>query len=488
VRQLLTESVLLALVGGVFGWALSYWGADVIRASFPPVPYPISFDFSPDGYVLKWMLVVALLTGVIFGLAPALLAARTDLVAVIKGGAGQSRSRRRLNLRGALVVAQVTISIVVLICAGLFIRSLGKALETDPGFRTENLVTMMINPRVLGYDQKAIWRFFPELLHRIETQPGVRAAALTDELPLQVGELSRGPIVKEGEIDPPPNQGVVSACSFISPKYFETLRTPLLLGRDFTDRDDADAPPVVIVNQEFARRFYGSEENAMGKRFRFAQGTPLMEIVGIAKDGLYRNLYEDRQVFMYLPVYQQQQGAVTLLISAQSPADFQRVVESARREIAQLDARLPVVGVMMEEENLSIAYWGPRLAAGMATTFGVLALVLATMGLYSVMTYDVSQRTHEIGIRMALGARVRDVLRLIVSQGMRMALVGIVLGLAGAFALTRVLSSLLLGVGTTDPVTFVGVPILLGAVALLACYIPARRAARVDPLVALRHE
>lgn len=488
IRQLLTESVLLALLGGMLGWMLAYWGADLIRASFPPVPYPISFDFSPDVYVLKWMLLISLLTGVIFGLAPALLAARTDLVAVIKGAAGQSRSRRRWTLRGALVVAQVTISIVVLICAGLFIRSLRKAIEIDPGFQTDNLVTMMINPRLLGYDQKAIWRFFPELLHRIETQPGVRTAAVTDELPLQVGELSRGPIVKEGEADPPPNQGVISACSFVSPKFFDTVRTPLLLGRDFTDRDDAEAPPVVIVNQEFARRFYGSSENAMGKRFRFAQGTPMMEIIGVAKDGLYRNLYEDRQVFMYLPIYQQPQGAVTLLISAQSPGDFQAVVDSARREIAQMDARLPVVGVMMAEENLSIAYWGPRLAAGMATTFGVLALVLATMGLYSVMTYDVSQRTHEIGIRMALGARVRDVLRLIVSQGMRMVFIGIVLGLMGAFALTRVLSSLLLGVGTTDFVTFVGVTVLLVVVALLACYIPARRAARVDPLVALRHE
>ncbi|HYY57306.1 MAG TPA: ABC transporter permease [Pyrinomonadaceae bacterium] len=488
VRQLLTESLLLALLGGVFGWALAYWGADLILAGFPPVPYPITFDLSPDSYVLKWMLVISLLTGVIFGLAPALLAARTDLVAVIKGAAGQSRSRRRWSLRGALVVAQVTISIIVLICAGLFIRSLSKALKTDPGFQTDNLVTMMINPRLLGYDQKAIWRFFPELLHRIETQPGVRTAALTDELPLQVGELSRGPIVKEGEIDPPPNQGVISACSFVSPKYFETVQMPLLLGRDFTDRDNADAPPVVIVNQEFARRFYGSAENAMGKRFRFEQGTPLMEIIGVAKDGLYRNLYEDLQVFMFLPIYQQQQGAVTLLISAQSPGDFQAVVESARREIAQLDARLPVVGVMMAEENLSIAYWGPRVAAGMATTFGVLALVLATMGLYSVMTYDVSQRTHEIGIRMALGASLRDVLRLIVSQGMRMVFIGIMLGLVGAFAFTRVLSSLLLGVGTTDFVTFIGVTVLLVAVALLACYIPARRAARVDPLVALRHE
>jgi predicted permease len=489
VRQLLTESVLLALLGGVLGWALAHLGADVIHAAFPPVPYPVSFDFAPDGYVLKWMLLVSILTGVIFGLAPALLASRPNLVAVIKGGAGQPSSRRRWSLRGALVVAQVTISIVVLICAGLFIRSLGQARQTDPGFQAENLVTMMINPGLLAYDsQETVRRFFPELLRRIEAQPGVRAAALVNEMPLQIEHLARSPVVKEGEADPPPNQGVSSDCSFVTPKYFDALRASLVMGRDFTDLDTIDAPPVVIVNQEFARKFYGGEQNAIGKRFRFERGTPLMEIIGIAKDGRYRSLYEDPQPYMFLPVYQHPRTGMTLLVSAESRGAQQAVVESARREIARMDSRLPVYGVMTGEDNLSIAYWGPRVAAGMATTFGVLALVLATIGLYSVMTYSVSQRTREIGIRMALGAQVRDVLRLIVSQGMRMALIGIVLGLAGAFALTRVLASLLFGVGATDPATFVGVVFLLVAVALLACYIPARRAARVNPLVALRQE
>jgi predicted permease len=313
-------------------------------------------------------------------------------------------------------------------------------------------------------------------------------AALATELPLLDSRQSRGPIAREGEIDPPPNQGVISECSFVTPKYFDTVQTKLVLGRDFTDRDTVDAPLVVIVNQEFARRFYGSPENAMGKRFRFGQGAPLMEIIGVAKDGRYKTLYEDPQTYMFLPVYQSPRPAMALLISAQSAGDLRPVVESARREIAQLDARMPAGGMMMAEENLSLAYWGPRVAAGMASTFGALALALATLGLYSVMTYAVSQRTREIGIRMALGASLRDVLRLIVSQGMRMALIGIALGLAGAVALTRVLSSLLLGVGATDPLTFVGVVISLAAIALLACWIPARRAAKVDPMVVLRHE
>lgn len=490
VRQLLTESVLLSLLGGVLGFVFAYWSADLIWATFPPVPYPISIDFAPDGYVLKWMLLVSLLTGLLFGLAPAWLSSRTNLVAVIKGMAGgPPQGRRRWDLRGVLVVAQVMISIIVLICAGLFIRSLRQVRQTDPGFQSENLVTMMINPSLLAYTPAdTTRRFFPELLRRIEAQPGVRAAAMANELPLQVGHLTRGPIVKEGESDPPPNQGVISDCSFVTPKYFETLRAALVEGRDFTDRDTMDAPPVVIVNQEFARRFYGGEQNAVGKRFRFEQGTPLMEIIGVAKDGRYHSLYEDPLPYLFLPVYQHPRTAMTLMVSAKSAGDLQAVTESARREIAQMDARLPVVGVMMAEENLSMAYWGPNVAAGMATALGGLALVLAMIGLYSVMTYFVSQRTQEIGLRMALGAQVRDVLRLVLSQGMRMTLIGIVLGLAGAFALTRVFARMLLGIGATDAVTFIGVPVLLIAVAFLACYLPARRAARVDPLVALRYE
>ncbi|HEX8118181.1 MAG TPA: FtsX-like permease family protein, partial [Pyrinomonadaceae bacterium] len=276
--------------------------------------------------------------------------------------------------------------------------------------------------------------------------------------------------------------------SSVERRYFEAAGIPLVAGRDFDEHDTADAPFVVIVNQEFARKFYGGEGNALGKRFRFEQGTPLMKIVGVAKDGRYRSLYEDRLPFIFLPVYQHPRTGMTMLVRADSPAGVAAAVEAGRREVAGVDARMPVYGVMVGEDNLALAYWGANVAAGMATTFGVLALVLATMGLYSVMTYSVSQRTREIGIRMALGAALGDVVRLVVRQGMRMALLGVALGLAGAFALTRVLARLLVGVGPTDPVTFVGVPLLLAAIALLACYIPARRAARVNPLIALRHD
>jgi macrolide transport system ATP-binding/permease protein len=488
IRQLLTESVVLSLLGGLVGLVFAYVGAMLIQATFPQVPYPMSLDLTLDSYALKWMLVVSLATSVVFGLAPALFATRSDLIAVIKGSGGELSGSRRWNVRGALVVAQVTISIVVLICAGLFMRSLRKALNTDPGFSTDNLVTMMVNPRMLGYDQESTWRFFPEVLRRIESQPGVRRAALGDDLLLTSADLQHGPIVREGESDPPPNQGITVNCSYISPNYFDTVRSQIVLGREFTDRDKSDAPAVVVVNEEFARKFYGDSTSALGRRFRFAQGTPYMEIVGIAKDGFYRSLYDDKMPYMFLPVYQQRHGAVTIMISANSASDLKAVADSARSEIGKIDSRLPVVGVIMARQNLQIAYWGPRLAAAMASTFGVLGLILATMGLYSVMTFAVSQRTKEIGIRMALGATLSDVLRLIIGQGMRMVLIGLALGLVGAFLLTRMLSNFLLGVGTTDPVTFIGVPVLLLVVGLFACWVPARRATRVNPLVALRQE
>jgi predicted permease len=490
IRQLLTESALLALLGGVSGWLLAYWGTAMVHASIPPSPYPIDLNFSPDWYVLKWMAAVTLATGMIFGLAPALAASRPDLLAVIKGAAvGQANSQRRWNLRGALVVAQVAISIVVLICAGLFLRSLNKALKLDPGFSTESLVTMKLDPGLLAYDAAAGKRFYAEILRRTAALPGVRAASLAAFLPLGDSNGVVGPVMKEGEAEPLPNQGIDVSSNWVGPGYFATVKTPLVMGRDFSERDTQEAPLVAIVNQEFARKFYGSEQNALGKRFRFRSSkAPLHEIVGIAKTGLYLNLYEDPRPYIFLPEYQHYQSGMMLLASAHTASDLQAIAESVRGEIAQLDARMPVSGLTMAEANLTFAYWGPRVAAGLASAFGLLALLLATMGLYSVMTYIVSQRTREMGIRMALGAQMRDVLRLIVRQGMRLVVIGIGLGLVCALVLTRWLASLLLGVGAADPLTFAGGTILLVAVALLACYVPAQRATKVDPMVALRCE
>jgi predicted permease len=491
VRQLLIESVFLSLLGGMVGWGLAYWGASLINSSIPPLPYPINLDVNPDFTVLKWMFGVSVLTGLVFGLAPALIASRLDLVSVLKSEVQlfvKRGTNRRLNLRAALVVTQLAVSIVVLVCAGLFLRSLRKAINTDPGFSVENLVSMRVDPGGLGYNADSGKHFYSELLHRMQEQPGVRSASLTTFLLL--GDSNSGiQIIKEGDPDPLPNQGTIVDRSLVAPRYFETLGIKLLYGRDFTDRDDAKAPQVAIVNQEFARRFYGSEENALGKRLHFWwSGSALVEIVGITKDGFYRSLYEDRRPYMFIPEYQMYESGMTLLVKAKSASDVQSVADAARREIAGLDSRLPVVGMLLGEQNLTYAYWGPRLTAGIGTAFGLLALLLTTMGLYSVMTYAVSQRTREIGIRMALGAQLRDVMKLVLRQGIALVIVGIVIGLAGALLVTRVLSGFLLNVGTTDPLTFAAVSILLVFVALVACYLPARRATKVDPLVALKYE
>jgi predicted permease len=431
------------------------------------------------------------LTGLVFGVAPALIASRLDLVSVLKSEVQLSVKRgatRRLNLRAALVVTQLAISIVVLVCAGLFLRSLNKALKTDPGFNVENLVSMRIDPGGLGYDIDGGKRFYSELLHRLEEQPGVRSASVTTYMLL--GDSNSGiQIIKEGDPEPLPNQGTIVDRSLVAPRYLETMGIQLLHGRDITERDDAKAPQVAIVNQEFARKYYGSEQNALGKRLHFWwTGSPLVEIVGITKDGFYRSLYEDRRPYIFIPEYQMYESGMTLLVKANSAADVRNAAEAARREISKLDPRLPVIGMLLGEQNLTYAYWGPRLSAGIGGAFGVLALLLTTMGLYSVMTYAVSQRTREIGIRMALGAQLRDVMKMVLKQGIGLVIVGIAIGLLGAFLVTRVLSGFLLNVGTTDPLTYLAVSLLLVLVALLACYIPARRAAKVDPLVALKYE
>ncbi|MGH9938261.1 MAG: ABC transporter permease, partial [Blastocatellia bacterium] len=490
VRQLLTESMLLSLMGGVLGLLLAYWSADLMNGAIPPMPYLVDLNFAPDRLTLFWATGVSLLTGVIFGLAPALSASRADLVVVIKGDGGSSPGGKRLNLRNLLVVAQLAISVAVLVCAGLFLRNLRNVQTTDPGFNVENLVSMQLDPELLGYNVEEGKRFYAELARRAASLPGVASATVMQVVPLSDSGWSTGPLIKEGEAPPPPNQGLYVHYSSIGVRYFETMGTRLLLGRDFTEHDGASAPQVVIINQELARRLYGSAENALGKRFHLEEASrPPFEIVGVAEDGKYRNLYEDPRPYMFLPHQQYYYvSQATLTARAQSSATLQSVAEEMRREAQRLDARLPVFDLRMARQHMSWAYWGPQLAGGLSFVSGLLALALATMGLYGVMSYAVSDRKKEIGIRMALGAQPRDALRLIVRQGMLLVVIGLACGLALALALGRVLTSLLLGVGGADPLTFAGVIALLALTAFIACLIPARRAAKVDPMVSLRCE
>jgi predicted permease len=489
VRQLLTECLLLSLLGGVFGLLLAYWSADLLNATIPPMPYVVDLNFAPDRLTLFWATGVSLLTSVIFGLAPALSASRVDLVAVVKGSGGSGSGPRRLSLRNLLVVAQLAVSVVVLVCAGLFLRSMRNAQTADLGFNVENLVSMQLDPELLGYNAEEGKRFYAELARRAAALPGVSSAAVAHILPLSDNGWSTGPLIKEGEAPPPPNQGLYVNYSSVGVRYFETLGTRLLVGRDFTEHDGADAPQVVIINLELARRLYGGAESAIGKRFYLADSSRSpYEVVGVAADGKYRNLYEDPRPYMFLPHQQYYISQATLTARAQSSGALQSVVEGMRREAQRLDPRQPVFDVKMAEQHMSWAYWGPKLGAGLSLVSGLLALSLATMGLYGVMSYAVSRRTKEIGVRMALGAQPRDALRLIARQGMLMVAVGLACGLAVALALGRVLTGLLLGVGAADPLTFAGVLALLALTAFIACLIPARRAAKVDPMVALRFE
>jgi putative ABC transport system permease protein len=496
IRQLLTESMLLALLGGGLGLLLALWGAELMSAGSPFIidSEPAVVDFSPDLRVLGWTVIVSLLTGLLFGLAPAWHAARTDLIPALKNepGAGATGSRR-LSSRNLLVIAQLAISVVVLVSAGLFVKALYKAQTADAGFQTENLLSLRLDPGLVGYDAARARMFFTDLVRQVETLPGVRIASLSHTTPFG-GEISVVVgIVREGDPPPPPDKGL-NPGSFdtqsmfydnpVGAKYFETMGIPLALGRGFTERDHGKAPAVVIINQAAARRLYGTEQQALGKRLRDGESA-WMEIVGIAQDG---NLEEPRPSLLTPFLQSKDHKRMTLLVRATSASEFKSIAENVRREVRKLDARVPVFQLKLGEDHISPALRGPRFVAGVSLTLAVIALTLAGMGLYGVMAYAVSLRTKEIGIRMALGARPADVLGLVLRQGIFLTLLGVALGLGASLALTRLVMNMLYGVSTTDPLTFVVIALLLTFVASLACWIPARRATKVDPMITLKYE
>jgi predicted permease len=494
VRQLLTESLLLAALGGGLGLWLAGPIGKLLASFTPPVgrgfSTPLSLEGGLDARVLVFTICLSLLAGIIFGLAPALRASRTGLVAALKDGAGDGPGLRRFNPRKLLVVAQVALSFLVLIGAGLCVRSLQRLQAIDAGFDPDRTLVMSLNLGLSGYDEARGQIFYQQLVGRVTGLPGVESASLAQLTPLSDDLLTRSTAI-EG-YQPQPGEKMESFFyNVVAPRYFETLRTPMVSGRDFTPQDRAGAPQVVIINETLARRYF-PDGDALGKRLIFGayRGAPIplqhLEIVGVVKDSKYMDLTEQPRRMMFLPLAQSYRPEMRLHVrAAQDPA---AMIAAVRREAQKLDANLPVYNIKTLEEQKDRSLYTARMAATLLSVFGGLALLLASVGLYGVMAYVVGQRRREIGVRLALGARRRDIFGLVIKEGMATVAAGVALGLAGAIAGTRLLSAFLYGVETTDAATFIGVALLLAAVALLANYLPARRAAQTDPMKALRAE
>ncbi len=488
IRQLLTESILLSLVGGVAGFWLSLWIINLLLAFRPPIDFPLTLDVSVDWRVMLFSLGISLVAGAVFGLAPALQSTRPVLTSALKdttAQAGYSSSR----LRSGLVVAQLALSLMILIGAGLMVRALQQLRTMSPGFDPSNALTVSFDLGLQGYDEVKGQQFYRQVVDRVESLPGVSSAALTTNIPLGLNYSSNNVYVEGQPLERGTNLPVAMVAS-VGPRYFETMSTALLHGREFTDQDLETTEKVAIVNETFVRRLIPeghTVETAVGRRFSFnnSQG-PFVRIVGVARDGKYFNISEEPRSFIWSPLSQSYNNSASLVV--RTTGDSQAALAAVRNAVRALDLNLPLYDVKTLTEHMRLALFPGRVAATVLGAFGLVALILSAIGIYGVTSYAVAQRTREIGIRMALGARLRDVLMLVVGNGVKLMAIGVGIGLAGAFLLTRALTSLLNGVSPTDPVTFIFVSVLLVTVALLATYIPARRATKVDPLVALRYE
>ena len=479
VRQLLTESLALAVAGGVAGLLVGTWLTNWLRSLLPDRYLFLSFnlDFGIDWRVFAFTLAVATATGVVFGLVPALHASRPDVIANVKDPKAFGK-RRGPGLRGALVVAEVALSLILLVAAALCVRTLRNTTAIDTGYRAAPVLTGRIELPRQSYAEARGRLFQQELVERIQALPGVGAAGFAVTLPLNDGRWEDA-VRRQAD-----NTRFQTFQNFVSPRYFDAMSIPLLLGRQFTALDDERAPRVVILNQTLARMMWPGE-NPLGKRVTF-KGAP-MEVVGMVRDIKGRNLFESPGPMLYLPLWQHYQPNVVLHVQA-AAGPAARLIPALGAEVAALDKDLPLYAVKTLDEHVTATLTPQRLLAYLVTGFGVLALVLAAIGLYALLAYAVSERTQEIGIRMALGAQKRDVMQLFVTWGIRLAVAGIAVGLAGAAGLTRLMKSLLFGVSPLDPLTLTTMPVLLFAAALVACWIPAYRAAKGDPKIALRCE
>lgn len=489
VRQLLTESLLLALIGGALGVLLARWGVDALISAIPAGPLsfmPYLHNLALDGRVLAFTSGLTILTGVVFGLAPALQSSKPALQTALKEG-GRTSAGGGKRLQQALVAGEIALALVLLIGAGLMVKSAIRLLQVNPGFNPEKMLLMSVTATGKKYEApEAAAAFQQQLLERAAAVPGVRGVAAIDVVPLTGGNTSAG--YAAGRPVPPPDEMTEFNYRTTSDNYFQVMEIPLLQGRHFSVQDNPKSPGVIIVNQTLAQRMF-PDQSAVGQRIVSSGSAPeTYEIVGVVGDERINGLAAPIKPVVYRPYSQEPDNSAVLLV--RTTADPLNLAETIRRECLAVEPGL-VIFFTRSLENLVAnlpANFMRRYPALLLGVFAGLALLLAAVGIYGVMSYTVTQRTNEIGIRLALGAQTRDVLRLIIVQGMKMATVGVLLGLVSAFALTRLLNSLLFGVSATDPLTFAAIALLLALVTLLACWIPARRAAKVDPLIALRYE
>ena len=489
VRQLLTEGLPLAVFGGLFGLLLAWWGTSLLASLSPPELIDLS-EVKINTSVLAFTLGVSLLTGMIFSLAPSLESTRLNLSDSLKEGVkGSSSGTTTHRLRSVLVVVQVALALVLLVCAGLLIRSFNRLNSVDPGFNAENVLTMRVVLPGRKYDEDPkVIGFFKQAIDRIQALPGVESAGAINFLPF-AGPSAGTDFFIEGQPKPAPGQEPITSVCVTDVNYFNTMQIPLKRGRLFTEQEATEMRHVVVVNETLARKYFPNED-ALGKRITIYMKDPPdlgpTEIIGIVADSRAKNLDGEIEPMSYWPHPELAYSFMTLVI--RTKGDASNIAASARNVIQTLDPEQPVSDVRTLDSLLSKSIAKARFTTLLLTLFAGVALVLAAVGIYGVISYLVAQRHHEIGVRMALGAQTGDVLKLVLKNGMVLALIGVAIGIAGAFALTRVMTTLLFGITPTDAVTFGTVSVVLILVALLACYIPARRATKVDPLNALRYE
>jgi predicted permease len=482
-QQMLTESLVLASIGTAIGLAFAFWTTRFLPAFLPPYASGEHFRTTPDATVFAFTIALTVITTLLFGLAPTLQASRPDLVTGLKEGTAPiGRGQHRISLRQGLVVTQIALSMIALISAGLFVRSLREAYRANPGFDPDHVVLAAFDPFLSGYDEARGREFYRHLVERVRALPGVQSATLARRLPLTLSNIGFANVTIDGYA---PAQGEDMRLNYetVGPQYFQTLRIPLVHGRDFDERDRENAHRVVIINDTMARRYW-PKGGALSQRLKLTGDW--LAIVGIAKDVRNRSLSEPPRPLLYLPLLQDYRS--NMILVARTTMNPEQAFHGVQTMVSSLDTGMPMFDLKTFEQHIGVSLFLQRMAATLLSIFGLLALSLAALGLYGVMAYSVSQRTRELGIRISIGAKQRDVLKLVLGQTLVLAAIGIAGGLLTAIAVTRFAANLLYGVSPADPATFALIAVLLFLVSLVAGYFPARRATGIDPMIALRSE